>query len=58
MESGCKFQMPFELVPFAYRVHAHNLGKVISAYVVREDGSYFEIGRMSPQQPQVLYYEF
>jgi hypothetical protein len=55
MESGCKHRYPFELVPFAFRTHAHSLGKVISAYLVKENKKIYEIGRMSPQQPQVNY---
>ena len=54
MESGCQYQLTFNVVPFAYRVHAHNLGRVISAYIVKENGETYELGRMSPQQPQVL----
>ena len=53
MESGCDFDLPYEIVPLAYRTHAHNLGKVISGYLVKSDGSVYEIGRMSPKQPQV-----
>ncbi|KAI1239736.1 hypothetical protein IHE44_0011164 [Lamprotornis superbus] len=37
---------------FAYRVHTHRLGKVVSGYRVR-NGQWTLIGRQSPQLPQV-----
>ncbi|CAO2625580.1 Peptidyl-glycine alpha-amidating monooxygenase B, partial [Lemmus lemmus] len=39
---------------FAYRVHTHHLGKVVSGYRVR-DGQWTLIGRQSPQLPQAFY---
>ncbi|XP_019387971.1 PREDICTED: peptidyl-glycine alpha-amidating monooxygenase isoform X7 [Crocodylus porosus] len=39
---------------FAYRVHTHRLGKVVSGYRVR-DGQWTLIGRQSPQLPQAFY---
>ena len=51
-----------EIIPFAYRTHTHKLGKVNSGYVVRNDPivgdaeqSWTEIGRRSPQLPQMFY---
>jgi hypothetical protein len=53
METSYKFTLPFDIVPFAYRTHGHNLAKVISGYVIRDE-EWIEIGRMSPKQPQVM----
>nr|XP_020037531.1 peptidyl-glycine alpha-amidating monooxygenase-like isoform X3 [Castor canadensis] len=39
---------------FAYRVHTHHLGKVVSGYRVR-NGQWTMIGRQSPQLPQAFY---
>ncbi|XP_004625525.1 peptidyl-glycine alpha-amidating monooxygenase [Octodon degus] len=39
---------------FAYRVHTHHLGKVVSGYRVR-NGEWTRIGRQSPQLPQAFY---
>ncbi|XP_053767129.1 peptidyl-glycine alpha-amidating monooxygenase isoform X5 [Desmodus rotundus] len=39
---------------FAYRVHTHHLGKVVSGYRVR-NGQWALIGRQSPQLPQAFY---
>ena len=52
METSCRFTLPFDIVPFAYRTHGHNLAKVISGYVIRDE-EWIEVGRMSPKQPQV-----
>ncbi|XP_062068339.1 peptidyl-glycine alpha-amidating monooxygenase isoform X4 [Lepus europaeus] len=39
---------------FAYRVHTHRLGKVVSGYRLR-NGQWTLIGRQSPQLPQAFY---
>ncbi|XP_034512468.1 peptidyl-glycine alpha-amidating monooxygenase isoform X17 [Ailuropoda melanoleuca] len=39
---------------FAYRVHTHHLGKVVSGYRIR-NGRWTLIGRQSPQLPQAFY---
>ncbi|XP_006872377.1 PREDICTED: peptidyl-glycine alpha-amidating monooxygenase isoform X2 [Chrysochloris asiatica] len=39
---------------FAYRVHTHHLGKVVSGYRLR-NGQWSLIGRQSPQLPQAFY---
>jgi len=46
--------------PFAFRTHAHKLGVVNSGYVIKTDPetgeqSWEEIGRRSPQLPQMFY---
>jgi len=54
METACSYNEPFELHPFAFRGHAHRHGQVVSGYVVHE-GQWKEIGRVSPQKPQMFY---
>ncbi|XP_074851379.1 peptidyl-glycine alpha-amidating monooxygenase isoform X6 [Carettochelys insculpta] len=50
---ACHYQnYPMHL--FAYRVHTHKLGKVVSGYRVRND-QWALIGRQSPQLPQAFY---
>ncbi|XP_074789324.1 peptidyl-glycine alpha-amidating monooxygenase isoform X6 [Athene noctua] len=44
----------FPMHLFAYRVHTHRLGKVVSGYRVRND-QWTLIGRQSPQLPQAFY---
>uniref|UniRef100_A0A803Y2Y1 Peptidylglycine alpha-amidating monooxygenase n=1 Tax=Meleagris gallopavo TaxID=9103 RepID=A0A803Y2Y1_MELGA len=44
----------FPMHLFAYRVHTHRLGKVVSGYRVR-NGQWTLIGRQSPQVPQAFY---
>lgn len=53
-ESYCKYEEDFPIYPIGYRTHAHELGYVVSGYRVR-DGKWMEIGRMSPQLPQMFY---
>lgn len=48
---------PYKMYPmhvFAYRVHTHHLGKVVSGYRVR-NGQWTLIGRQNPQLPQAFY---
>ncbi|XP_064619933.1 probable peptidylglycine alpha-hydroxylating monooxygenase 1 isoform X2 [Lineus longissimus] len=54
MEAACDYDEPIVLHPFAYRTHAHTHGAVVSGYRVR-DGEWTEIGRHSPQLPQMFY---
>ncbi|XP_060091622.1 peptidyl-glycine alpha-amidating monooxygenase isoform X4 [Heteronotia binoei] len=50
---ACHYKMyPMHL--FAYRVHTHRLGQVVSGYRIR-DGQWTLIGRQSPQLPQAFY---
>ncbi len=49
-----------EIIPFAYRTHAHKLGVVNSGYVIKTDPitqeqEWIELGRRSPQLPQMFY---
>ncbi|XP_026528653.1 peptidyl-glycine alpha-amidating monooxygenase isoform X3 [Notechis scutatus] len=50
---ACHYKM-YPMHPFAYRVHTHHLGKVVSGYRVR-DGQWTPIGHQSPQLPQAFY---
>ncbi|XP_060570176.1 peptidylglycine alpha-hydroxylating monooxygenase-like [Ruditapes philippinarum] len=54
METACEFNKNYTIIPLAYRTHSHNLGVVTSGYRVR-NGTWVEIGRMSPQLPQTFY---
>jgi peptidylglycine monooxygenase len=57
-EVACKIQQDIVMHPFAFRTHAHKLGLVNSAYRVRgknDDQEWTEIGRRSPQLPQMFY---
>ncbi|KAH3837295.1 hypothetical protein DPMN_110680 [Dreissena polymorpha] len=54
METECPFQEKFDVHPFAFRTHAHGLGMVTSGYRIR-DGQWTEIGRQTPQKPQMFY---
>ncbi|WAQ98655.1 PHM-like protein [Mya arenaria] len=54
METECSFNENFEVHPFAFRTHAHGLGQVTSGYRIR-DGQWTEIGRQTPQKPQMFY---
>lgn len=50
---SCHYKM-YPMHVFAYRVHTHRLGKVVSGYRVR-NGQWALIGRQSPQLPQAFY---
>lgn len=50
---SCHYKM-YPMHVFAYRVHTHHLGKVVSGYRVR-NGQWALIGRQSPQLPQAFY---
>ncbi|XP_063820148.1 peptidyl-glycine alpha-amidating monooxygenase isoform X4 [Pseudophryne corroboree] len=50
---ACAYEKP-PMYPFAYRVHTHQLGQVVSGYRVR-NGKWTLIGRQSPLLPQAFY---
>ncbi|KAM8961206.1 peptidyl-glycine alpha-amidating monooxygenase isoform 4-T4 [Pelodytes ibericus] len=50
---ACSYNRP-SMHPFAYRVHTHRLGQVVSGYRIRH-GKWTLIGRQSPQLPQAFY---
>jgi len=55
---ACEIDQDIVMHPFAFRTHAHKLGLVNSGYRVRgedDDQEWTEIGRRSPQLPQMFY---
>jgi len=57
-EVACQIEQDIVMHPFAFRTHAHKLGLVNSGYRVRgenDDQEWTEIGRRSPQLPQMFY---
>ncbi|OWF47554.1 Peptidylglycine alpha-hydroxylating monooxygenase [Mizuhopecten yessoensis] len=54
LESACRLTTDLTLHPFAFRTHTHKLGRVVSGYRIR-DAKWKEIGRKSPQEPQMFY---
>lgn len=58
LETACEVNEQKVLHPFAYRVHTHGLGKVVSGYRVRtnSDGEqeWLQLGKRSPHAPDVL----
>uniref|UniRef100_A0A8C5PA26 Peptidylglycine alpha-amidating monooxygenase n=1 Tax=Leptobrachium leishanense TaxID=445787 RepID=A0A8C5PA26_9ANUR len=50
---ACTYTRPV-MHPFAYRVHTHRLGQVVSGYRIR-NRKWSLIGRQSPQLPQAFY---
>lgn len=59
-DAACQITDNVVMYPFAYRTHAHKLGLVNAGYVVKTDvktgeQSWIEIGRRSPQLPQMFY---
>lgn len=44
------------IYPFAYRVHAHSLGVVVTGFkYTRENNSWIELAKGNPQSPQAFY---
>ncbi|XP_072038753.1 peptidylglycine alpha-hydroxylating monooxygenase-like [Amphiura filiformis] len=54
LEGACQYEEKPTLHPFAFRVHTHTLGKVVSAYRIRDD-EWEEIGKRDPQLPEMFY---
>lgn len=53
---NCAFESPSPIHPFAYRVHTHKLGLVVSGYRIDQTtGLFEEIGKGNPQWPQAFY---
>lgn len=51
---SCLYNRDFEIHPFAFRVHSHDLGKVISAYIVHQD-NWTMVGKRNPGWLQVFF---
>lgn len=54
METTCTIDEDKEIHPFAFRVHTHSLGKVVTGYRIRE-GKWTMLGRRDPMKPQMFY---
>lgn len=54
METHCTISENKKLIPFAFRVHTHSLGKVVSGYRIRDD-KWQLLGKRDPQKPQMFY---
>jgi len=52
---SCQYDDDAELNTFAFRVHAHKLGQVVSGYLVDKNGSWHLLGHSNPQWPQAYY---
>lgn len=55
MESACAINEDKVIHPFAYRVHTHKLGKVVSGYVVKPNDQWIQLGKRDPLTPQMFY---
>uniref|UniRef100_A0A915HG78 Peptidylglycine monooxygenase n=1 Tax=Romanomermis culicivorax TaxID=13658 RepID=A0A915HG78_ROMCU len=51
---SCKYEGKAVVHPFAYRTHAHSLGRIISAFKYKDD-KWTKIGKGNPQWPQRFY---
>lgn len=54
MEVTCEIDEDKVIHPFAFRVHTHSLGKVVSGYRIR-DGNWEMLGKRDPMKPQMFY---
>ncbi|CAH0381348.1 unnamed protein product [Bemisia tabaci] len=58
MEASCNIEEHKVLHPVAYRTHTHQLGKVVSGYVIREENGkqvWTLLGKRDPLTPQMFY---
>ena len=55
METACAIDEPLEIHPFAFRTHAHKLGRVVSGFLISPERHWTLIGRHNPQKPQMFY---
>jgi len=53
-ETACLVDENVKIHPFAFRTHTHQLGRVVSGYVLK-DGRWTLIGKKNPQLPQMFY---
>lgn len=54
MEASCSMVENKTIHPFAFRVHTHSLGKVVTGYRIR-NGKWTLLGRRDPLKPQMFY---
>ncbi|XP_013381446.1 probable peptidylglycine alpha-hydroxylating monooxygenase 1 [Lingula anatina] len=52
-DSACKWPLPMTVPLAAYSLHTHNLGRAVSAYIIR-NGEWIEIGRGDPGYPEMV----
>ncbi|XP_040064672.3 translation initiation factor IF-2 isoform X1 [Ixodes scapularis] len=53
-ELACRINESLTLFPLAFRTHTHKLGKAVTGYLVWT-GQWTNIGKHSPQEPQMFY---
>lgn len=54
LETTCSITENKVIHPFAFRVHTHQLGMVVSGYRIR-DKQWSLLGRRDPMKPQMFY---
>lgn len=54
MEATCSIAEDKIIHPFAFRVHTHSLGKVVTGYRIH-NGKWTLLGRRNPLKPQMFY---
>lgn len=54
METTCPISENKVIHPFAFRVHTHSLGKVVSGWRIR-NGIWTLLGKRDPMKPQMFY---
>ena len=54
-EVACQLDEDKVIHPFAFRVHTHALGRVVSGWKVSPDMSWTLLGKKDPQLPQMFY---
>ena len=55
MEAACTLSTPLSLHPFAFRVHTHELGRVVSGWRVSPDMQWTLVGKADPQREQMFW---
>lgn len=60
METACVINENKTIIPFAYRTHTHQLGKVVSGYRIRQQpdstaDKWVLLGKRDPLTPQMFY---
>ncbi|KAG8189106.1 hypothetical protein JTE90_028649 [Oedothorax gibbosus] len=59
VDSNCKYEENYPIHPFAYRVHTHKLGTVVTGYYLHSTNRTFNswtlLAKGNPQWPQAFY---
>ncbi|XP_055943304.1 peptidylglycine alpha-amidating monooxygenase-like isoform X2 [Argiope bruennichi] len=56
VDVNCKFEESYDIHPFAYRVHTHKLGEVVTGYYLHPvNNSWTMLAKGNPQWPQAFY---